>query len=269
MIFIDTEFNRKLELLSLGVASNKILKEFYFKNQNKDKSYDTHGLSPSFLNKYGISQINLQHILESFKDSTIIGFDMDKDVQALGFIPSKIFKSKKVIDFKSIFYMFDYNPSIQTLSIATNTIKNNLLPLHTSAMDALILKNVFNFFLSFLINNNFSKEEIIEDFKEITEIVFEKHTWKYNLYQDKYHLLINLFEKLEINKKRIINLNFSKIYFSRSKDNILFFDNDKTIFAKYKYEDFNHFLLSSFEEIEFDDLYPNIGFKEFDFERIL
>ncbi len=274
MIFIDTEFNRKNELLSLGfVDKNNNLNEFYIKNDPRDKSYKTHGLSFDFLNQNGVNFSELKSIIESFKNEILVGFDIEKDLIALNLKPYKMFSSKKIIDLKLIFSIFTKSPSLETIILSTDIFEKHksILPIHTSSMDSFFLKESFYHLFHFLLKEGFSEPEIISDFKEISSLkYFNEETRTESImydFQKKYDIINKYISTYNLSKKKIISLDLSKIHYSVSNESISLFDTNKILFAKLKKEHINISLLDKFNQIEFEEIYKNIGYKNFNLEE--
>lgn len=270
MIFIDTEFNKNIEILSLGITTNDNVNEFYFLNDPRDNSFKIHGLTHIFLKEHGLDPKTAKQVLFSHPHDVIVGYDIDKDLSALNLSSAKMFANNKIIDLKLIISMFGINPSLETFAIASGILEENknTLPIHTSSMDSFLLKKVYNVIVDFLKEKGFDETTIISDFLELSRIRYFKEEWNYFELENKYLALQELFYSLNLKEKKVLKLDFTKIHYSIYENVICLYDSTLVMFAKYKKEHFEHKYFNFMIKINLKHEYNNIGFKNYNIERL-
>ena len=134
IIALDTEFNSKKEILSLGLYSNdSIKKEIYFSNNVDKFTYKIHCLKSDFLLNEGLSYKKSDYdFIEDY--DYIIGFDIIQDFETLQFKKyGKLYHDKKVIDLKIVLEALNISVSLDTM-LSVVDIKDSLM--HSAYFDA-------------------------------------------------------------------------------------------------------------------------------------
>ena len=104
---IDSEFNNKYQPLSIGIVKSKLfninyIHESFYKASVDFWSYRIHGLSESFLRKFGKEQFESRKLVNALGDTVLVGFSIENDIRAI-----KIPRHYKLIDLHDIFKSFD------------------------------------------------------------------------------------------------------------------------------------------------------------------
>lgn len=116
MIAIDTEYNSKKEILSLGISSIDETLEYYFNNVVDSKTVKIHCLIQDFLKENHFLDIESLR-KEILTHDYIIGFDVYSDLKVLDLKKAeRLYSDFKVIDIKYIFNVLGFNCSLSSLS---------------------------------------------------------------------------------------------------------------------------------------------------------
>jgi hypothetical protein len=137
-IAIDTEYSKDRKILSLGIYSDTITDEIYFKNKVDKITFEIHGLPDFFLKENGVldSEIKKYNSLISDFDF-IIGFDISNDLEILNFKKiDSLFMNNKIIDIQKILHSINITGTLSKLveSFNIDCGKNNIL--HSAFTDS-------------------------------------------------------------------------------------------------------------------------------------
>jgi len=206
LIAIDTEFNKDKKILSLGVYSEKIKGEYYFKNKVDKYTYQVHCLKNDFLKEYG-KVYNKEDFNFIFEHDYIIGFDIYQDLHVLDYRKKDtLYTKNKIIDLKILINAFNLNCSLNDL-ICVFDIKVESALLHSAYFDAKLSYEVL-----FKIYETFkSSFKDFESFLHISSKLTFSHKFGYSWEYD--DISYNYFLK---NNKSVENL---KEKFQKYKDN--------------------------------------------------
>jgi hypothetical protein len=240
IIFFDLEFNKYQEVLSAGyIETNGLkiynIKEFFFKNKTDNHTYKIHGLSNSFLQKYGKDKKEIN----SFKNTLlskdyIIGFSITNDFKALNIREGSLYKTRKLIDLNLFFSLFNIKASLETIvkSLNLNIKTQPFFPIHTSIMDSLMVYTVIEYLFRY--NKDISLNIFLEDLADISYIKYHNDTWEFEKYLEKYNHFKELFKELNFIKDKTIQSVYKYIEYD---ENIEIIDQNYNIIAKYKKKD--------------------------------
>jgi len=224
IISIDTEFNNKNEILSLGVYSEEIKKELYFNNSVDKYTFEIHGLTNSFLKDYG-KCFQLKDHDYIFEHDYIIGFDIFQDMKAMKVNKiNNLFISNKIIDLKIIINALNIHCSLSNLFNGLSLDNTSCDLTHTAYYDAKIthlsLVEIFN------ISNYDNFDLFLKNCAKLTSSHYLSLEW------DKEDTIYNDFNFcLKLNFKQE-NHNVDKINFLLKDKFIFVFYNNK---CKYRF----------------------------------
>ena len=186
VVAIDTEYNSKREILSLGLFSPNTKKEIFF-NQSVDSfTLKIHGIPAFFLedkNKYS------KDICKDIFDYTyVLGFDIYSDLEVLQVDKiNKKYSEYKVIDLKNVLSALSINKSLSKLSMELNICDLKHSSYTDSKSTYLIFEHIYSFFKqrysfsefcslsaklteSFLLGNSCEKDNLIYEFSFLESV---------------------------------------------------------------------------------------------------
>jgi len=206
VLAIDTEYNSRREILSLGLFSEKSSSETFFRNKVDKKSFSFHGIPLFFSNEQqSFKDFNLNLILDY---EFILGFDIYRDLEVLNIASiEKLYTDKRIIDLKLIFNACGFNGSLHDLS---SIFKISEIP-HSSYSDAkstyLIFFELFKEF-----ENKMSILEFYELCSNLTKLTTVGPAWERDSLLFNFDFLMDKFKVLNLElkkeeKKDIIRIN--------------------------------------------------------------
>lgn len=171
LVAIDTEFNTRGDLLSLGLANHEFKTDFFVKNKVDKRSFVFHGLAEDFLKENGMDQKQIQKAVNSIENKfdIIIGFNILKDLQVIGIKKiSSLYQDRKIIDIKCVLDLYRKKHSLFSLAkILDINVKNSSLE-HSSSYDAMLTYSVFLKFLEIEMEKGKDYMTIINDLTLLT-----------------------------------------------------------------------------------------------------
>jgi len=229
LVAIDTEFNKKGELLSIGASNHDFKIDFFIKNKVDKKSYQFHGLAEDFLKKHGMDTKEIKNIRNSLMKEfdVFIGFGILKDLQVLEFNKiSTLYENNRIIDIKCILDLYSKNRKLTDLANDLDIEKQiNSAIKHSSSYDSMITYLIFFKIFEIEYNNDYSYfEQYIKDFTNLTKAYY----WNNHFELDNF---ISTFSKTEKelksnNKEKEKN---QKLRYYIENDFIYFINNMKKI----------------------------------------
>ena len=259
---IDSEFNNKYQPLSIGIVKSKLfninyIHESFYKASVDFGSYRIHGLSESFLRKFGKEQFEARKLVNALCDTVLVGFSIENDIRAI-----KIPRHYKLIDLHDIFKSFGLSISLEKFGIKTGIINKfkNFMPLHTALMDSFLTFAILEHLVFFLRREGFSTTEVLNDLIDITKNFKSKENS--DEYHKKYESLKDLLKEL---KDVPIEVNKCKDIYIKLKNNTFdVLDSECNIIARYKKNEYQYFRDKNKRKVEFIKCHKkeyNMGFK--------
>lgn len=213
IVALDTEYNSRREILSLGLFNNYIAEDYYFNNKVDSITKSIHGLEYSFLKKFD-SYKSEKYLTNILSYDYLVGFDIYSDLEVLKISKIESLYSKfKIIDIKFIYSYLGLNLSLEKLS---SLIKFNGI-IHTSLGDSQITFKLM-LFLYKSCQDKFSYEVFLSKLAQLTYHSFLGCQWEKDLIESEFSFLINKFNVIDL--KNVIP----------EKEDIILFNNDIYIF---------------------------------------
>lgn len=241
IIAFDTEYNKNKEILSLGLATNDTLNEFYFKNIVDKYSFKIHNLAHSFLMKNGSDfnkqKDNIHNMILSF--NYIVGFNLEEDLNVLKFRKlTYLYSNHNLIDLKILFDLLGFSCSLVKIGNIFNLnklIQKDLSP-HNASYDSKLTLLILNKILDYSKEFNLSEEELLTDLKTLTTLKHFKYIHELDSFSIKFkwlkNIIDNLIKKQGISLKENIVFNESLKYFFINNSDIFILNNNHEICYK-------------------------------------
>lgn len=231
LVAIDTEFNTRGDLLSLGLANHEFKTDFFVKNKVDKRSFVFHGLSEDFLKENGMDKNQIKKAIISLEEKfdIIIGFNILKDLQVLGLKKiSLLYENKKIIDIKCVLDLYRKKHSLVSLAkILDIKVKNSALE-HSSSYDAMLTYSIFLKFLELEMEDDKTYMEIIDNLASLSRAYFCEQRYEIDR-------MCSFFENIESRLTTMVRIDSKAPITSYFMKNgfICFLDSNKE--AKYRF----------------------------------